>query len=441
MIPRFFSNKKPTADRLMWVLMCVSLGLQSYSASAETLNLDQAVRNAIKQHPSLTAYNYRLQGADGTIAQSRVGTRKSINFNVENALGTGNFNGLDSAETTLGVTWVLEGELLDAKEQRARENKSLIELQKDIKRLDIASNTASRFIAALIYQEKLKVAKRWEKDALNMYRHILRRVDAGKSPLADKYRARAELSLSELKLEDVEHEIETAYVQLSALWGSSTPSFNYLAGDAANVGSLPGFSTLKAQLENNPDLDIFLTQERIAQSEINLAKAESKNRWQFNTGVRHFAATDDVGFVAGFNIPLGAKKRSKGKIAALNASVSAYQNDAMALRIQLEAELFKLYQAYKHARHEIDTLSNKTIPDIERALLETQKAYDLGRSGFQEWTLIQKELLENKLRLLEAYYSAHINRIEIERLSGTSITALVEVENQAQTGFKYSNIK
>lgn len=442
MATRFLTIRKPILNRyfvpVVAALFRMSLSLSMLSAPAlagaeqlkrdsnTLLNLEQAVINAVEHHPSLLAFKSRIQREDGNIVQARTGSRKTLNLDIENALGSGDFSGVDEAQTTLSVAWILEKNLLNARESHARANKSLVTLEKDIKRLDIASETATRFFTALMFQEKSVIAEQWQQDAQAMYRHITQRVAAGKSPVADQHLAKAQWSLSQLEREDIHHEIETAHVQLSALWGVSTPAFDWLQGSSRKTGQLPEYSELKMRLSNNPDLAFYLTQERIAQSAIHLAKTETKNRWSFNTGVRHYAATDDVAFVAGFSVPLGAEKRNRGKISALQASISTYQYEAKAQQVQLEADLFEFYQAFRHAQHAINILSQDTIPAIEKALAETRKSYDLGRSGFQDWTRIQKELLDSRINLLEACYLAHINRIEIERLTGSSANSLTQ---------------
>ena len=81
-----------------------------------------------------------------------------------------------------------------------------------------------------------------------------------------------------------------------------------------------------------------------------------------------------------------------------------------------------LYQEFLHSLHLAERLSNDVVPRLERALTDTQRAYELGRYSYLEWSVVQAELLEANNDLLEASVDAHQIIIEIERLTGERFT-------------------
>ena len=255
----------------------------------------------------------------------------------------------------------------------------------------------------------------------DIHNNIIQRVNAGNTGKADQYRASAELSLSELEVEDAEHEVDTAYKRLAALWGRTQPAFSYLDGDMYTATDIGNFDTIASSIANNRNFLLLNAREKVAAAEKKLYRIDAKNRWTFNTGLRHHAETDDVSIVAGFSIPLGGEKRNRGKLAALDADIATLRSEASSLRIALEAELYALHQTHQHALHVIDVLATNTIPALNRALSETENAYNIGRSSFQDWIIVREELTENRIRLLNAFLSAHLARIEIERLTGSSL--------------------
>ena len=76
----------------------------------------------------------------------------------------------------------------------------------------------------------------------------------------------------------------------------------------------------------------------------------------------------------------------------------------------------------KHSKHVIDTLTDRVIPLLEQASDEANRAYDIGRLGYLEWTSIRQELLSTQALLLDAYQSIHLQHIEIQRLTGASLS-------------------
>ena len=80
--------------------------------------------------------------------------------------------------------------------------------------------------------------------------------------------------------------------------------------------------------------------------------------------------------------------------------------------------MYVLNQEFLHSLHLAKRLSDDVVPRFERALTDTQRAYELGRYSYLEWSLVQAELLKANNDLLEASVDAHRIVIEIERLTG-----------------------
>jgi len=203
-------------------------------------------------------------------------------------------------------------------------------------------------------------------------------------------------------------------------------AFDRVSGSLETLGTLLPYAEIEEAISNNPSLRYFLTQERVAESAIALARAESSNQWQFSAGLRRFEATDDYGVVARVSVPIGGSKRNQGKISALAAEQSLYQSESHATVIELKTQLFILYQELQHARHISGALAARIIPRLERALAETQKAYQLGKYTYLDWVSIQQELLDARLALIDAGLTSQLNAIEIERLTGQSLSASSE---------------
>ena len=71
---------------------------QSVSASDQvTLDLDTAVSRTLERNPRLKAFGYHLNAQQGRVQQSELKPNLELGVLVENALGTGDFQGIDGA--------------------------------------------------------------------------------------------------------------------------------------------------------------------------------------------------------------------------------------------------------------------------------------------------------------------------------------------------------
>jgi len=226
----------------------------------------------------------------------------------------------------------------------------------------------------------------------------------------------------ELALEDIEHEILSAQRLLAAQWGETNFQFNRVSGALTKLPQVQSFSSLEDQLKSSPETQWFLTQERALDAEIALAKSEARRRLQFNTGVRHYQESDDFGAVLTMSLPLGGEKRNRGKIASFTANQNRIQSEAAANQVVLRAKLFSLHQELLHSQHIVQTLENKILPKLKAAEKELRDGFQLGKYSYSEWSIVQNELVEANLRLIETSVVAHLNAIEIERLTGQSLS-------------------
>ncbi|MAZ69094.1 MAG: hypothetical protein CMK45_00635 [Porticoccus sp.] len=429
----FFSPKKPIAGRFyvggrisISTMLCALIVWLPVSAQAQTermasITMQDALTKTLLQHPELPGYRELLKSADGYIQQAGIGERPELSFVVEDAFGSGDFNGIDNAQSTLSLSWLLEGELLDKRTLAARSQKNTFIAQQEVKRLDIAAETARYYLAALFFQKK----KQLELDAITQLERVqsevAKRVKAGAAPHADLYRAQANLSEKKLVLNDVGYEIDSAIQNLAAQWGEFQPDFATVQGSLDVPDQPVNLFAIRERLAQNPNIQLFLSEERLAQSKIDIAKTEAKALWRVNAGVRRYEATNDYGVVAGFSVPLGSRDRNKGKVSALSAQQAVSRANAEAMRIRMEAQLANYVRSFERYQGSEAALKQDIIPRIERALKEAEKAYKLGKYSFEEWSSAQRELLAAQAALLDLQFKAHLNRVEIERLAGVAI--------------------
>ena len=315
----------------------------------------------------------------------------------------------------------MQGARIDQRIRAAQVTATQVEIQRQIKALDLSAQTARLFIQALVEEQRLTLARQAQQQARNTVAALKKRVDAGKSPEFERLQAEVEMAQRELEAEDLQHVLASTRYQLRAQWGAERNDFR-LVGELLTIPTLGSVEQQFDQLKQNPTLALLATQQRIAESEMELARIEAKPQWQFSVGVRRFEASDNFGMVAGISVPLGKDRSSTGKIRSLQARQAEFASESDALQRQLDTQLYVLLQEIKHSRHVIETLQKRIIPALNTAHAQATHAYETGKLDYQQWVNLLNKKLGAQQDLLSAFEAIHLQHIELQRLTGTTLT-------------------
>ena len=414
---------KPIASRFLRVgkLMITSLSVVSLGAFAQqTVKLNEAISYTLQQHPGLKSFSYMQKASEGMIEQASVSSPMTFSAEVEDAFGTGSYSGVSAMQTTLSISWLLEGDKIESRVNVANEKASMAKFKRQIKALNLAAETAKVFITLLSQKEQLKLAKLARNQTKQVLGEIKIRVTAGKLNVIDELRAKAELSRKKLTVEDLLHEIQASKAQLAAQWQGEADFV--VDGDLLTIPTIAQIETVYKKLKSNPRLNIFSSQQQIAEAEIELAKVKQKPSWSVNTGIKRNEFVDDYAVTAGISIPFGSENRNRGKITALRAKQNQSRAESDALYQRISTQLLMLTHKLKHNRHVINGLSTETIPALELASIKAGAAYKIGRYRYTDWYAVQQELVTSQTELIEAYTNIHLFTIELECLTGSSIS-------------------
>ncbi len=423
----FFTSDKRLQVAFAVLLPLAILLLNPLAANAAAnknaaLSLAEAINKTFQHNPDLASFQFQNKAQQGRLVQAGLSPKPEVTLMLEDALGDGDLEGFDSAQTTLSVNWVLEQALRQKRTQVAMANQGLIDSDKSIKQLDVATQTARYFLQTLAHQESALLADKAIYLADAMVKETKKRTNSGKASLAELYRAEAELAQRQLIREDSKHEIDAAIRLLAAQWGETAPMFTEVAGQLTLAEKIISFEELKQQLNNNLALHRFLSLQRIKEAELKLAEEQKDPMWRIQTGLRHDQSTGDYSLIAGLSVPFGGSNQNQGRIAEVSAQLEQQHVETTALRIRLETALFVYYKKLEHSQHVAEILSKNVIPRLEKALSESRKAYESGKYSYLELKVLQTELLDAQLNLLENSLASQLNKIEIERLTGVQIT-------------------
>ena len=405
----------------LWTFALVAAAQTAVAQTLPSVTLDEALARTLDANPALAANGYRIDAAFGRFEQAGVAPNPVLDLAINDALGTDDFRGVRGVETTLSIIWSLERGVRLRQIDAARADISLREVEAQVMHLDAAAETARRFLACLAFQARLVNAAEAIRLAEQTVEAVRARVAAGGATQAELSRAEAGFVRAQLLEEDYEHELVSANHRLSEQWGETQPDFGRVVGDIQVLPAVEPLETLRSRVDANPDIAFFMTQRRLAEAELNVARARSRPDWQLRAGVRRFEATDDFAVVGEITVPVGTRDRYLGRIAETFADMARASGDARATRVRIETALFVLYQELLHDVAVAAILRDRLIPLLASALADTRRAYELGRSSYFDLSAVQSELLQARNELLETSIGAHGLVVEIERLTGVPI--------------------
>jgi cobalt-zinc-cadmium efflux system outer membrane protein len=403
------------------MLSSPALAQPADAQATAAIALPEALDRTLARSPALLAKGLEVAAAEGRLRQSTFRPSPTLSVTLGDSLGSDEFRGLHSSETTVTLGWVLERGIRERIVDAARAGVGVSAIDVEISRLDAAAETARLFIECLLFQAQYRNAETGVARAREAVEAVQRRVDASLAREAELARAEAELARAELRLDHYSHERAAAYHRLSAQWGETEPDFQAVAGELSAVPPLESFESLLSRLEQNPDLEAFVSRARLAEAELNLARARSRPSWEVSGGLRRIEHSDDWALVGGINVPLRMGNRNQGRIDETRATLAQIEAAETAARVRIETELFVLHQELRHNIELAEGLEAEVLPRFETALADTLRAFEVGRTSYLELRSVQTELLGVAYEIVDAYANAHFLSIEIERLTGESL--------------------
>lgn len=408
---------------LCWLLLVLGNTALAESNAKAAIDFDEAIARTLELNPALISFGYQVDAQQGRVQQAGMRPGVKLGFELENALGTGAFSSLVGAEATISLAWTLERGKRQHRVDAARAGLSLLQSETELRRLEVAAETARRYLTSLAHQAQVDLADQAVALARTTVLVVDRRVQAGRTASADLARAEVDLSRVELEREDLEHRLQTSIRSLAAQWGETRPSITSVRGNLADLPRPDSFEALLARVDQNPDMRRFLSERRLREAELRRVESDAKPDWKLTAGVRQLQVTDDQALVAGIMVPLGAKKRNQGRVLTARAELARSDADRAVTRVQIETRLFALYEELKHSLHRAITLRDDILPRVEIVLAETQRAYELGRYSYFELRVAQDDALRARTEVAVALIDAHWNVLEIEALTGTALSS------------------
>jgi cobalt-zinc-cadmium efflux system outer membrane protein len=387
--------------------------------SLSPLTLPQAAERVLEQNPRLAAGRYRRDAAAAEIDAAALNPQWLLSLEVEDMLGTGIATGFDASQATLSLSRIFRtSDFADTRISVAAAQSTAVDNALEAERLDLMAVLARRFLKVVHWQEQRALAGH----AVTTWAHATglarERERAGAASSVFRLQTEIRTERAKLALEDAEHELAAARRVLAATWGADSAEFGPAAAELCTLAELAPFESLVEQIDSNPDVLRFATEQRVLEAEARLAEARNKPAWTLTAGVRHLALTGDEAFVLGASVPLGGKTRAEPVIRQSNALRQHSALEERQVRNDARATLYALYEEARHATHEVEVYETEILPRADDILAEIEDGYRLGRFSHLELMNTQAELLAARAARLDACAQHHQFLIDIERLTG-----------------------
>ena len=170
----------------MCAWLVVTIPVEAAERVPRSISLAQALQRALAANPQLTAAARDIGIASGLKVQAGALPNPELSFELDNALGSGPYQGLRSAETTLQLSQLVElGGKLEARLAAGEAGIGAAVWQRRATRLEVLSETAIAFITLVSAQRRIDMFDEQISSFDQLIPLLQRRVQEGASSPAE----------------------------------------------------------------------------------------------------------------------------------------------------------------------------------------------------------------------------------------------------------------
>ena len=407
------------ALRLMCALLVLAVPAEAAEKVQRSISLPEALQRALAANPRLTAAERDIGIAGGLRIQAGALPNPDVSFELDNALGSGPYKGVRSAETTLQLSQLVElGGKREARVAAGEAGIGTAVWQRRATRLEVLSETAIAFITIISAQRRIEIFNEQIASFDPLIPLLQKRVQEGASSPAETLRAQVAADLFRVERERAKTQLATARRDLAILMGDSIPRFGEAVGRLASVGQPPSFQAVVQAIEANPQLMRWTAVTAQRNAELILARLKSIPDVHLSAGWRHFQDTNDNAVRLGVSIPLPVFDQNTGNIIAAQETLAKAGAERAINKLVLISIAGRAYDALTGALAELKLLRTSVIPNARSAAETIQSGYLQGRFTLLELLDVRGSVLQALLREQEALQNFHIAIATIEGLVG-----------------------
>jgi len=219
------------ALRLTCAWLAITIPVQAAERAPRSISLAHALQRALAANPRLPAAERDIGIATGLKVQAGALPNPDLSFELDNALGSGPYKGLRSAETNLQLSQLVElGGKREARLAAGEAGIGTADWQRRATRLEVLSETAIAFITVVSAQRRIEIFDEQISSLDQLIPLLQKRVQEGASSPAETLRAQVAADLFRVDRERAKTQLATARRDLAILMGDSSPRFGEAVG-------------------------------------------------------------------------------------------------------------------------------------------------------------------------------------------------------------------
>lgn len=405
------------ASALAWTALTLTLSYAEASSEGPVLTLEAAIRRAVAAAPSLRASEEELRGTVAEIGQAGVRPNPEVGLEAEDILGSGDFSGFDSSQTTLAIGKRFErGGKREARISLAESKRDIAWLRRARERLDVILAAQKAYVEVLAAAAARTNAANRYRLAADLEKTVKKRVDAALDSAAAAQRIAIQTLEARTNLDQAQRALNLVKRQLSMLWREQWTGYSV---DERRLYAINGIGALPNGFprERIPDIALSTAAQNKADAAIALEVAHAKQDPTIRLGVRHLAESDDVAAVVSFSIPLALFDTNQGNIDRAIAERSKAEWEAVEFRRGFDRQVARLVDMINAAKSEALGIRANMIPKAEQALSATRQGYERGAFTYLEVLEAQRTLRDLQAREISALRKFHLAKAELDRLT------------------------
>lgn len=391
-----FTHRVPRRGSLALLLGLCLAGVPAPAASA-TLTLDDALRLTREHHPRIAAARLGAEAARHARRDAGRLTNPALEASAENFGG-----GLDpdGRELTVTIAQPLEiGGDRAARAGLAGARAGAADAATLQTALDQRLVTVERFLDAWVLQERLRQVERSTSIARDAVATARERHRSGAAPAYEARRAERFLAIQDIAYGRAAADLAAARQRLALQW-NGVVAVDSLALPPPDEATRAAHTAVT--VPEHPDLVAAAAAVTESEWRLRHARAARVPDIEVAAGLRHFAGTADVGFLAGLSIGLPIWNARRGEIAAAEAERDAAATLTRSLRQELETEAAVAARLLDAALERWRRLRDDVLPAATEAMEGVTAAYRAGRAASIEVQEGQRDLIETELLAIES---------------------------------------
>jgi TolC family type I secretion outer membrane protein len=404
-------------------MIFASLALSCVCAGAEeTLSWEDCVKEAAKNHPDLISAKESIKSseADKAITASGLFPQVSADAGVsksKNESSSGGSSGGSSSTNNYnygvsGNQLIFDGFNTANKVNAASENIKATRESYNFTSSEVRLRLRTAFVDLLKAQEGLNI----KADIFNRRRQnfelVTLRYESGQENKGSLLTEKANLTQAQFDVTQAKREVELAQRNLAKELGRTETDTLSAKGDfevKETVSVMPDFITIA---QSNPSLKQLIAQKNAAAFNLKSAKAEFMPEITANgsagRSASHWPPENDnwsVGAAISFPIFEGGKRLAD--IDRANAQLNKAAADEKSTLDSIIAELQSKWTSLQRAIDNVEIQKQFLTANEERSKI-TEAQYSIGFVSFNDWIIIENNLVDAKNAYLEAQANALI---------------------------------